>query len=66
MVEYRNKRVDGTYLWFETHRNIYYKNKGQPEQILFNTRNITQRKQIENELKEKTSFLSTMYGYKPP
>ena len=46
-VEYRYKRIDGTYLWFETIGTILKDEKGNPEQILFNTRNITDRKNAE-------------------
>jgi len=48
-VEYRYKCFDGTYLWFETAGTILRDEKGKPEQILFNTRNITERKQAEEE-----------------
>jgi len=51
-VEYRYKRIDGEYLWFETIGTILSDEKGKPEQILFNTRNITERKQAEEKLRE--------------
>jgi PAS domain S-box-containing protein len=57
MVEYRNKRIDGTYLWFETIGTILKDEKGNPEQILFNTRNITERKQAEEALHKSEASL---------
>ncbi|MGM0419061.1 MAG: PocR ligand-binding domain-containing protein, partial [Thermodesulfobacteriota bacterium] len=51
-IAYRYKRIDGTYLWFETIGTILRDEKENPEQILFNTRNITERKLAESE-KEK-------------
>ena len=56
-IEYRNKRIDGTYLWFETCGTILKDKKGKPEQILFNTRNITQRKQAEEALRDSWEIL---------
>ena len=51
-IEYRYRRIDGEYLWFETIGTLLYDEKRQPDQILFNTRNITERKQAEQALKE--------------
>ncbi|MCA1758435.1 MAG: PAS domain S-box protein, partial [Bacteroidales bacterium] len=59
MVEYRYKKNDGTYLWFETIGTILRDKKGHPEQILFNTRNITQFKQKEKQLKESEKKFRT-------
>ena len=49
-VEYRNKRIDGTYFWFESIGTILKDKDGKPEQILFNTRNITEQKKAQDEL----------------
>jgi PAS domain S-box-containing protein len=44
-VECRYKRFDKEYLWFETIGTILRDEQGNPERILFNTRDITERKQ---------------------
>ncbi len=46
--EYRYRRRDGEYLWFETIGTVLSDEHGTPEQILFNTRHITESK-IANE-----------------
>jgi len=51
-VEYRCKHIDGEYLWVEAFGTILKDEQGDPEQLLFNTRNITERKKAENELRE--------------
>ena len=65
MVEYRNKCFDGTYLWFETIGSILRDEKGNPEQILFNTRNITERKEVEEALRESEARFQKMLGVVP-
>lgn len=56
-VEYRYRSINGDYLWFETIGTILCNEKGNPEQILFNTRDITDRKQAENALKSNYALL---------
>ncbi len=56
-VKYRYRRIDGEYLWFETVGTFLRDEKGGPEQILFNTRNITERKRAEENLKLKHNLL---------
>jgi len=51
-VEYRYKRIDGEYLWFETTGTLLKNTNGTPEQILFTTRDITKRKIAEDQLRE--------------
>ncbi|MCF7939550.1 MAG: PAS domain S-box protein [Spirochaetales bacterium] len=51
-IEYRCKRSDGSYLWFETVGKILPDESGNPGNIIFSTRDISERKQIENALKE--------------
>ncbi len=48
---YRNRCADGSYLWFETIGTFIMDNDGSPKEILFNTRNITDRKQAEEKLR---------------
>ncbi|MBZ0309990.1 MAG: PAS domain S-box protein [Anaerolineae bacterium] len=45
--EYRFRRADGSYLWFETIANPLKDNEGTPTNILFVNRNVTQRKENE-------------------
>jgi len=65
MVEYRNRCSDGTYLWFETIGTILKDEKGNPEQILFNTRNITERKKAEDALRESETRFQKMLSVVP-
>ena len=51
-IEYRYRRIDGEYLWFETTGTILLDKNGNPDQILFNTRDITERKRAEENLRE--------------
>jgi len=57
-AEYRYRRADGDYLWFETIGKFILDNAGNPKEILFNTRNITARKQAEGQLKRIEWMLS--------
>ncbi len=58
---YRNRRADGSYLWFETIGNLVSGPDGNPREIIFNTRNITERMQAEQKLRaveaEKSALL---------
>ncbi|MFW5751757.1 MAG: PAS domain-containing sensor histidine kinase [bacterium] len=62
-VEYRYKRIDGEYLWFETIGTLLKDKNGNPEQILFNTRDITKRKQSEDLLKKHITTIHKIYEY---
>ena len=64
-IDYRYKRMDGEYLWFETMGTKLKDKKGNPEQILFNTRNITERKRIEQEMIEQKDMLAAIYRNAP-
>lgn len=55
-VEYRYRRADGNYLWFETIGKFMHDDVGNPREILFSTRNITARKQAEGALRESELF----------
>jgi PAS domain S-box-containing protein len=57
-VEYRYRRADGGYLWFETVGKFIFDDAGHPEEILFSTRDITARKQAEGKLKKIEWMLS--------
>lgn len=51
-AEYRYKCADGSYLWLETIGTFIYDADNKPKEILFNTRDITDRKKMENEIAE--------------
>ncbi|MFP4388594.1 MAG: PAS domain S-box protein, partial [Desulfococcaceae bacterium] len=57
-VEYRYRRANGDYLWFETIGKFILDDAGNPKEILFSTRNITARKQAEGQLKRIEWMLS--------
>src|SRR6056297_2502922 len=64
-VEYRYKCSDGTYLWFETIGTLLRDEQGNQEQILFNTRNITERKQAEEALRGSEEKMRSIYRVAP-
>ncbi|MCA1793621.1 MAG: PAS domain S-box protein, partial [Desulfobacteraceae bacterium] len=51
-VEYRYHRADGDYLWFETVGKFILDDAGNPKEILFSSRDVTERKQAEDALKK--------------
>jgi PAS domain S-box-containing protein len=54
-VEYRYRCADGTYIWLETVGRFIRDDKGNPKEILFSSRDITERKFAEEKLvKEAT------------
>ncbi|SMP59036.1 PAS domain S-box-containing protein [Desulfonatronum zhilinae] len=57
-VEYRYRRADGSYLWFETVGKFIHDEHGNPEKILFSTRDFTARKQAEDALEKRLVALT--------
>ncbi|MDZ7666097.1 MAG: PAS domain S-box protein [Desulfotignum sp.] len=57
-VEYRYRRADGDYLWFETVGKFILDDAGNPKEILFVSRDFTARKRAEEELKRIEWMLS--------
>ncbi len=57
-VEYRYRRADGDYLWFETVGKFILDDAGNPKEILFTSRDFTAHKQAEGELKRIEWMLS--------
>ncbi len=51
-VVYRYRRLDGEYVWFETKGTILKDHNGRPEEVLFNTRDITERNRAEVALRQ--------------
>jgi PAS domain S-box-containing protein len=56
-VEYRYLRVDGDYLWFETVGKFILDDAGNPKEILFSSRDVTDRKQAEEALMKREKDL---------
>jgi len=51
-VEYRCRCEDGSYLWLETLGNFITDENGSPQKIVFSSRNITDRKRVEEALRQ--------------
>lgn len=49
-VEYRYRRVDGDYLWFETVGKFILDDAGNPKEILFSSRDFTAHKKAEAQI----------------
>ncbi len=64
-VEYRYKCKNGDYLWFETIGTVLKDTNGKPEQILFNTRDITDRKFTDEALRESETRFQKMLAVVP-
>lgn len=64
-VEYRYRRVDGEYLWFETVGKIIQDNYGNPKEILFSTRDFTQRKAAEDAFRESEAKCRELFDTAP-
>ncbi len=54
-VVYRNLCADGSFLWFETVGRLIIDEQGNPREILFNSRDFTERRLIEDSLRESES-----------
>jgi len=52
-VEYRASHADGHYIWVETIGNLVHDAEGHPTGILMTTRDITERKAVEDALRER-------------
>jgi PAS domain S-box-containing protein len=59
-VEYRVKHAKGHYVWFETAGGFLRNDKGKVSGILTTSRNVTERKRIEEELKQHSDHLRQM------
>jgi PAS domain S-box-containing protein len=64
-VIYRYCCADGSYLWFETFGVLIYDEAGTPKEILFNTRDITDRKRAEAELLDRERRLQKIFEVLP-
>ncbi|ALO14044.1 Autoinducer 2 sensor kinase/phosphatase LuxQ [Salinivirga cyanobacteriivorans] len=64
-VEYRHKCSNGDYLWFESIGSVLKDEEGKPEQLLFNSRDITERKKADEALRESETRFQKMLGVVP-
>jgi len=62
--EYKLRKKDGSYVWVETEASVIYR-EGKPYAILGIGRDITQRKQAEEELKSSEERLKTLFEFAP-
>ncbi|MFO8113284.1 MAG: PAS domain S-box protein [Desulfosalsimonadaceae bacterium] len=64
-VEYRYRAADGTYRWFETVGRIIRDENGAPKEIIFSTRDFTDRKVSEDLLRKREAFTRTVLDNLP-
>ncbi|EFI35834.1 PAS/PAC sensor hybrid histidine kinase [Desulfonatronospira thiodismutans ASO3-1] len=58
-VEYRYRRADGEYVWLETFGKFILDQDGAAREILFSTRDVTERRQAEQALRESETRVRT-------
>ena len=63
-IEYKLRKKDGSYVWAETDASIIYR-EGKPYAIQSIGRDITQRKQAEEELKSSEERLKILFEFAP-
>ncbi|USB31846.1 PAS domain S-box protein [Paenibacillus sp. YPG26] len=64
-VVYRFKRKDGSYVWFETSSIYVYDESRQVKEVVAVSRDITERRQIEQRLQESQSRYKSLFEYNP-
>ena len=64
-VEYRYKCKDGSYVWLETIGRFIKDTNSAPVKILFNTRDITDRKRAEEALRESEKRYRLLFEHSP-
>jgi len=64
-VDYRYRCADGSYLWFETLGKILTDEDGNPEQIIFSTRDISEQKHAEKALKKEQYYFQSILNALP-
>jgi len=52
VIEHRYRLADGTYRWFASNGRAASSGDGKPRQIIFNTRDVTDRRQSEQRIRE--------------
>jgi len=61
-VEYRYRCADGRYLWFETVGRFVRDDNGDLKGIVFSTRDVTERRRIEQELKDSEERFRALHN----
>ncbi len=64
-TEYRYRDADGTYRWFETVGRIIRDENGDPKEMIFSTRDFTDRKLSEDLLRDREAFTWTILDNLP-
>jgi len=64
-LEYRGRRKDGTYFWVETDSRSIKDEQGTVTQLLASSRDITERRRIEEVLKEQQGQLEDFFTVAP-
>ncbi len=57
-VTYRNRCSDDTYLWFETVGKVIFDEHDDPKELLFNSRDFTERKKAEEAIRQNEMILN--------
>lgn len=64
-VEYRQRCADGSYLWLETKGKFLFDDNGTPCSLFFSSRDITERKQAEQALRNSEEKYRTLFETAP-
>ena len=65
LIEWRMRRKDGTYVWLETRTNMAYDEEGCPYRLICCSRDITERKQAERDLRKSEKLYRTLIRHFP-
>lgn len=58
---FRVRRRDGSYVWCEANTRVLFDDAGRPSQVLSCTRDITARKQMEDDLRRRAEEVDELY-----
>ena len=64
-VEYRQRCKDGSYLWLETMGKVLFSQGGAPSSLFFSSRDITERKRVEQALRESEERIQSIFRSAP-
>jgi PAS domain S-box-containing protein len=65
LIQWRQLRKDGSYVWVETNTNVVLDEQGRPAQILCATRDISARKTSDDQLQRQKEILQTIFDHIP-